>query len=154
MTPLDTRISPNFTWQELTDTSRSALLAKNREEAERFKAPLTALANELLEPLRAQFGPLQINSAFRGPSLNAAVNGRPGSQHLRGEAADIVPLRDGVTVEHMFRWVKASSLKFGQVIWECPSASSRWLHLSLGEPWRTRNNREALYFDGKTYTPR
>jgi hypothetical protein len=54
----------------------------------------------------------------------------------------------------MFRWVKASSLKFGQVIWECPGATSRWLHLSLGEPWRTRNNREALYFDGKSYTPR
>lgn len=154
MTPLDTRISPNFTWRELTSTSRMDLLAKNREEAERFKPALTALANELLEPLRAQFGPIKINSGFRGPSLNAAVKGSKVSQHLKGEAADLVPLREGVTLEQMFRWIKTSPLKYGQVIWECPDPDSRWLHFSLGEPWRTQNVREALYFDGKKYTPR
>ena len=154
MTPLTARISPNFTWDELTRTGQTSLQGANRREAESFKGALTALANDLLEPLRAQFGPIRLNSAFRGPSVNAAVGGSKNSQHMRGEAADLVPLREGVTLEQMFLWVKASPLKFGQVIWECPSPTSRWLHLSLGEPWRTTRNRQALYFDGKSYTPR
>ena len=154
MTPVDTKISPNFNWGELTRTGQSSLQEVNRAEAEKVKAAITALANELLEPIRAEFGPIRINSCFRGPAVNQAVGGSKSSQHMVGEAADIFPLGKGITLEQVFEWIKKSPLKYGQVILECPSPTSRWIHVSLGEPWRKTRNRESLYFDGKSYTPR
>ena len=46
---------------------------------------------ELLEQLRANIGgiPLNVNSAYRCPSHNAAVGGVRNSQHVQGTAADI-----------------------------------------------------------------
>ena len=46
----------------------------------------------LLEKLRAELGNkiITISSGYRTPKHNAAVGGEPGSQHLHGNAADIV----------------------------------------------------------------
>lgn len=152
-TPLDEKLSKNFTWGEFTRTGQTALQDQNRQEAERYKLALTALA-QLLQPVREHWGALRVNSAFRGPSVNAKVGGSKTSQHMIGEAVDFVPLSEGVTLEMVFDWIrKESKLPFGQVILERPSATSQWIHLSLGEPYRTKGNRQALHFDGKTYTP-
>ena len=153
-TPLDFKLSKNFAWGELTRTGQSDLQAKNREEAEAFKPALTALATTLLQPVRDRWGALRINSAFRGKAVNQKVGGSKTSQHMIGEAVDFMPLSEGVTLEMIFDWIrKESGLPFGQVIHECPSPTSRWIHLSLGEPWRKGPCREALYFDGKKYHP-
>ena len=82
-------VSPHFSWAELTRTGQTALQAANTAEAEQYRHALTALAKNLLEPIRAKFGPIKITSAFRGPSVNAKVGGAKTSQHLTGEAADI-----------------------------------------------------------------
>jgi len=49
----------------------------------------TALACNVLQPLRGEAGPLHVTSWYRSPSLNKHVGGSPDSQHKRGEAADI-----------------------------------------------------------------
>jgi uncharacterized protein YcbK (DUF882 family) len=153
-TPLDFKLSKNFAWGELTRTGQSALQDQNREEAEAYKPALTALAVTLLQPVRDRWGALRINSGFRGRSVNQKVNGAKASQHLIGEAVDFMPLSEGVTLEQVFDWIrKESGLPFGQVINEQPSPASRWIHLSLGEPWRKGPCREALFFDGKKYHP-
>ena len=136
-------VSPHFSWDELTRTGQTALQASNRAEAEQYRASLTRLAVELLEPIRAKFGAVKINSAFRGPSVNAAVGGSKTSQHMRGEAADIVA--PSVSVEELHRWICAESgLAFGQCILEksAPSKPFSWVHVSLG------TKREALVYDG------
>ena len=142
-------VSPHFSWDELTRTGKSELQATNRTEAEQYRASLTRLAVELLEPIRAKFGAVTINSAFRGPSVNAAVGGSKTSQHMRGEAADIVAT--SVSVEELHRWICAESgLAFGQCILEksSPSKPFSWVHVSLG------TKREALVYDGAgKYTP-
>jgi hypothetical protein len=142
-------VSQHFTWAELTRTGQTSLQAANRAEAEAFRAQLTALATNLLEPIRAKFGPIKVNSAFRGASVNAAVNGSKNSQHLRGEAADIVA--PAVSVEELHRWICAESgLAFGQCILEksAPDRPFTWVHISLG------TKREALVYDGAgKYTP-
>lgn len=142
-------MSPHFSWDELTRTGQTALQATNRAEAEQYRASLTRLAVDLLEPIRAKFGAVKVNSAFRGPSVNEAVNGSKRSQHLIGEAADIVA--PAVSVEELHRWICADSgLAFGQCILEksSPSKPFTWVHVSLG------TKREALVYDGAgKYTP-
>lgn len=53
-----------------------------------------ALAEEVLDPLRQAYGkPIRVNSGYRCPVKNKAVGGATASQHMKGEAADISPLR-------------------------------------------------------------
>lgn len=144
-------LSPHFTFDELTRTGQTALQAKNREEAKQYMKALTDLA-EMLEVIRAKFGPVKVTSAFRGPSVNSAAGGSKSSQHLVGEAADI---GCGVSDEVLHKWiVTESGIKFGQCILEKPPGKS-WVHVSLGAPYRDpKRCNESLYFDGKSYTPK
>lgn len=49
-----------------------------------------ALVDNVLDPARRVFGgPVSVNSGYRCPKHNAEVGGVSGSQHLKGEAADI-----------------------------------------------------------------
>ena len=51
---------------------------------------LTQLIDNILDPLRERFGkPIIVNSGYRCPALNKAVNGSKTSQHIKGLAADI-----------------------------------------------------------------
>ena len=55
---------------------------------------LRALVDEVLDPLRERYGkPIYVNSGYRCPKLNQLVNGAANSQHMRGEAADIRPVK-------------------------------------------------------------
>ena len=49
-----------------------------------------ALVDNVLDPARRAYGgPVSVSSGYRCPRHNAAVGGVSGSQHLRGEAADV-----------------------------------------------------------------
>lgn len=51
------------------------------------------LVENVLDPLREKYGkPIRVNSGFRCPNHNLAVGGATGSQHMKGEAADVAPL--------------------------------------------------------------
>jgi uncharacterized protein YcbK (DUF882 family) len=147
------RLSPHFTLDELAATSNKALAAANREEALAYVESLRALCTTLLEPVRAMFGPVKINSGFRGATLNAAVGGSKTSQHTRGEAADFYC--PSAKLARVMEWIaKESGLPFGQVILERPRPGSEWIHLSLGAPWRPAATcGQALTNDGKVYAP-
>ena len=54
------------------------------------KANIVALVEQVLDPARERYGkPVCVNSGYRCARHNAAVGGVVGSQHTRGEAADI-----------------------------------------------------------------
>ena len=144
-------LTEHFSFEELTRTGQSALQDANRKEAMVYVERLKALA-EMLEVIRAKFGPVSVTSAFRGPSVNAAAKGSKTSQHLTGEAADI---GCGASDEELHKWIVVESgLKFGQCILEKPPGKS-WVHISLGAPYRdAKRCGESLYFDGKSYTPK
>ena len=147
-TPLDFRLSPNFTWNEMTRTGQTDLQARNRAEAEQHLEKAKVLCATLLEPIRAKFGPLRINSGFRGPAVNTRVGGSRNSQHMVFEAADFVSATN-VNLKTMFDWIRLESkLPFGQLIYEHPG-NSLWLHISLGAPYR-KSVGEVLDYDGKT----
>lgn len=73
---------------------------------------LTNLTENLLDPIREAWGkPLHVNSGYRCPALNKAVGGKPTSQHLKGEAADITT---GSKAENkkLFEMIKESGLVY------------------------------------------
>ena len=147
------KLAKNFTFGELTTTSRKELAAKNAAEAVDFLDAGKALA-AMLQAVRDHFGkPVKVHSGFRGRTLNAAVGGAETSQHLTFQAADFHV--EGVELVDVFDWIrKSSGLPFGQVILEGASPDNpTWIHLSLGEPWRPAAKcRQALRFDGKRYS--
>lgn len=150
-TALDFKLSPNFTWGEMTRTGNTDLQDVNRKEAEQYLEKAKVMCNTLLEPIRAKFGPLKINSAFRGPAVNAKVGGSKTSQHMLFEATDFVSAK-GVDLKTIFNWIRLESkLPFGQLIYEHPG-NSLWIHISLGAPYR-KSVGEVLDFDGTSYKP-
>jgi uncharacterized protein YcbK (DUF882 family) len=83
------QLSPHFSLAEMTRTAHALPNDPSPEVVEH----LTRLCLTLLEPVRTLLGvPLRVNSGFRSPAVNAAVHGSPTSQHMRGDAADLVPL--------------------------------------------------------------
>ena len=136
-------LSKDFTIEELTATDTGLPNAPGAEETEK----LMYLANYLLQPIRDAWGPLRVTSGFRSRAVNERVGGSPASQHRRGEAADIVPVR--ADIKKVYHWIVAESgLPFGQMIFEVKGGGT-WIHASLVRPWRA--NGEALLYDGSNY---
>ena len=51
---------------------------------------LDSLVSNVLEPVRERLGkPIVVNSGFRCPIHNKTIGGATGSQHMKGEAADL-----------------------------------------------------------------
>ena len=60
------------------------------ELPEEFQGNVRALVANVLDPAREKLGqPITVNSGYRCKEHNVKVGGAVGSQHLRGEAADI-----------------------------------------------------------------
>ena len=54
---------------------------------------LQALVEQVLDPARERYGkPIRVTSGFRCLVHNKTVGGVPNSQHVKGEAADIIPV--------------------------------------------------------------
>lgn len=88
---------------------------------------LKALADNVLDPVREWYGkPIYVNSGYRCPQLNRMVGGKPTSQHLKGEAADITA---GSKEENrkLFAYIRAN-LTFDQLIDE---KNFSWVHVSF-----------------------
>jgi len=123
-------LSPRFTFGELTVTSRADLLQKNRISGVQYIQNLSLLANYILEPAGSLLNtPFIITSAYRCADLNKIIGGKENSQHLLGQAADIVP--QSISLREAFEKLKTSNICYGQLIYE-----GRWIHISLGAPFR------------------
>lgn len=84
-------ISKNFSYREFERSD-----AADRNDicnvitTTRVRDAIYELVIEVLQPLRDEWGkPLEVNSGYRCPEVNAIVGGVPTSQHILGEAADI-----------------------------------------------------------------
>ena len=78
-----------------------------------------ALCGALLEPIRTQFGPVDVDDGYRDPGHNARVGGKSASQHLYidgNSAADIRTPNE--PLEDAFDWITSSQseLNFDQAI--------------------------------------
>lgn len=89
---------------------------------------LRALCRNILEPARVAFGaPIYITSGYRCPALNKAVGGKPTSQHLRGEAADL-QVRGVKNLRSLYKII--DHLPHDQLLYES-NGTTKWLHISF-----------------------
>lgn len=128
-----TNLSKNFTLDELTTSDTAERLGISNKPDSIALDSLEQLAQKVLQPIRDQFGVVDINSGYRCPALNKAIGGASQSQHIFGEAADITCR--AVDIFHLAQWIK-DNLIFDQLILE-----PTWVHVSYK---RQGNRRQVL----------
>lgn len=130
---MNQQLSPHFCLSEFTRSETAQRLGIANTPPARIIRNLTLLCQKVLEPLREHADqPVIISSGYRSPELNLHpdVGGSPTSQHLTGEAADILP-PDESTGKEWFLWMM-DHLHFDQLIWEkkTPQSTRHWIHVS------------------------
>ena len=99
-----------------------------------------SLCLNVLEPIRAHFGPVKLNSGYRCRELNRLLGSKDTSQHMRGEAADIeTPI--GPSNAELAAWIASSDIDFDQLILEAyhrGQPRSGWVHVSRSMNGRQR----------------
>ena len=120
------QLTEHFTLHEMTVSQTAARKGVRNVPGAAEIAALVLLCEQVLEPVRAQFGrPVVITSGYRSPRLNTAIGGSASSQHCRGEAADFtVP---GVSNLEVARWMHRH-LAYDQLIYEFGERG--WIHAS------------------------
>lgn len=144
-------LSAHFTLHEML-TSQTAVRFNFTEQFDPPKSVvqnLERLCQQVLEPLRMVLNtPIQVNSGYRCPRVNQLVGGSAKSQHLVGQAADIVVV--STDAETLFQTIRAARLPFDQLIQEF----DHWVHVSFRDRPRGEVLRATKSATGKTiYTP-
>ena len=120
----------HFTLLELTVTHSGLPNIPNEEQVKNLKIGV----ENLLDPLREMYGkPIIVNSGFRTPAVNKAVNGSPTSNHMTGQAFDIT-CEDNM---FLFQLIK-KHFAFDQLINEYDYS---WVHVS----YRGEANRHQIF---------
>ncbi len=111
------QLTTHFSYVEMT-TTKTGLINRPPPQA---LSNLVYLCEMVLEPIHSHWGRLKIDSGYRSGEVNQLIGGAPGSQHMKGEAADIVPLDlapAGATIADVFAWlIETSAILFDQAIY-------------------------------------
>lgn len=112
------QLSEHFSLAELTRSSTAA--AKGIDNAPPATALATAkrLCEAVLEPIRAEWGPMYVTSGYRSPALNDAVDGSPTSDHVWDEYGASVDFQTKAALQSVFDWICQSGLPFDQCFLE------------------------------------
>ncbi len=123
-------LSRNFTLQELTKSDTAVRLNidnnPNSDQVEKLKS----LCENVLQPVRDQFGRVKVTSGFRSPELCVAIGSSLTSQHSKAEAVDFECL--GVDNAEVADWVRMNC-ETDQLILEYYTPgepNSGWIHAS------------------------
>ena len=133
------RLSENFTLGQLSINAvfPHGIRAQNGLSVSQIVCNLKHLAVNILEPLKAKYPNIRINSGFRA--------GSGGSQHNKGQAVDIqIPGAPASLYSEVAAWI-AKNLPFDQFILE--HGKSVWLHISYNSNGSQRGQK-------LTYWPR
>lgn len=129
-----------FTIDELTRSATAKRLGIDNTPSMAIKENLTALIENVLDPLRKKFGrPIIVTSGYRCQRLNQTVGGAKNSQHLYGQAADIRTVSDSREDNaELLRCLLKSGLPFDKLISEYVDKKGRpdWIHVSFSPAQR------------------
>jgi len=119
-----------FTIKELCKSSTAIQKGIDNTPNSEIVNNLKKLVEFILDPLRERYGkPIHVNSGYRCPALNKAVNGSKTSHHMTGLAADITA---GSVAKNkiLFNLIQELDLPFDQLIDE---KKFSWVHVSFSE---------------------
>ena len=124
-------ISKHITMREAIHSEYAKLHGINNEPDVQTIKAMQHVAQSVFEPLRGFFNlPIKINSFFRNNEVNAAIGGAKSSQHVKGEAMDLVGT-SGITNAQLFYAILKLKLPFDQLIWEFGTDTEpSWVHVS------------------------
>jgi hypothetical protein len=147
-------IAPNFRCYELTQSDLAARRGiPNGFASDMHLRAAVNLARQVMQPVRAAFGPFTPNSVYRSQALERALKNKPAtwvstSQHARGEACDFEIV--GMATLALAAWARDKLDDFDQIICECYDPSkgpnSGWVHVSLCLPGQGTNRRQCLSY--------
>lgn len=119
----DIQFTENFRLSEFTRSQTAQEQGLNNDVPEELLGNLYELCVNVLQPLRDALGPVTITSGYRSPAVNEAVGGSATSQHMAGQAADLVI--SGKSVRQVCNYID-QNLPHDQLIYEFGS----WTHVS------------------------
>lgn len=137
-----TQLSDHFTLDELTRSEVGIRRGLDNTPPPEIVETLRFLASKLEEVRAVLNAPMHINSAYRGPKVNAAVGGAPTSQHSKGEAADFVAPGFGTPLATC-RAIVDAGIDFDQLIYE-----GSWVHVSFTLDRQPRRQVLTAHFEG------
>ena len=127
-----------FTFNELCRSETASKHKIDNTPSAEIIANLTALVDNVLDPLREVWGrPIIVTSGYRCEALNKLVGGVPTSQHKQGQAADISTgsIEDN---KKLFDLAIKLKLPYDQIIDEY---GYKWVHISYSSTRRRGNIR-------------
>lgn len=133
------QLAPHFTLAEMIRSSTAQRMGLDNAPTPKALDQLKRTA-AMLERVRTLLGvPVVVTSGYRGPAVNRAVGGATSSDHMQGQAADIVAPKFGKPYDVAKALVPhINELGIGQIIYEV-SGSSHWVHLSTRVPDKVHN---------------
>ena len=138
----DKQLSKNFKLYEFLHSQAASRynITEQFEPSQEVINNLTNLCINIIQPLREVLNePLVISSGYRCTKVNGLVGGQPKSQHLTGQAADLIFPSKGNAF--LFNKIIELKLPFDQIIWEFGDANNpAWVHVSFSN----RNRRQIL----------
>jgi zinc D-Ala-D-Ala carboxypeptidase len=155
-----TQISEHFTLEELIRSDTGTRLGIDNTPEQNYIDNLKLLCDNILEPIRAHFGVVRVNSGYRCLALNMAINPMTStvakvSKHSYGQAADIEV--DGIDNGALALWCAENLPEFEQVILEMYTPGqphSGWVHVAFCVGEQKKEVLTAARINGKTvYSP-
>ena len=120
------RLTEHFEYEEFISSDTAKLGGIYNVPDDRQAACLALLAVKVLEPARQAYGkPIHVTSGYRSERLNKAVGGKQNSQHMRGQAADLVC----DDLEALYDIIHELGV-YDQLLLES-NGKSKWIHVSF-----------------------
>lgn len=130
------QLTEHFSLREMTRSDTAVRLGIENTPTPEHLKNLILLCEHVLEPIRAHFGPVRVNSGYRSLALNMSVNPMTStidrlSKHCTGQAVDFEV--ESVTNGDLAIWCRDNLPEYGQCILEFYTPGqphSGWVHVS------------------------
>ena len=134
------KLTPNFSVRELTKSQTAERKGIDNTPTEEHLENLKLLCENILQPVRDEWGVVSVSSGYRSPALCVAIGSSERSQHARGQAADFEC--HTVANKQLFEWI-TNELYFDQEILEYYTGipESACFHVSYN---KDRNRKQKL----------
>lgn len=130
-------LSKNFSLSEMCKSQTADRLGIANNPTADAIYNLGFLADNVLQPLRNEYGAYMVSSGYRSIELCLAIGSKATSQHALGQAADFEIC--GISNFDLAEWI-SDNLEYDQLILECyKGGNTGWVHCSYVPNGRKEN---------------